>query len=242
MQVVLHASERSVFQFNSPRADAIEEALRAAAQGLPGRWVGPLARVTRRAVVGDGFFVYVTWVFALNPGTPRDAAVASLRERVDAELGRVSRDFTRAAVWDYAEAANGPIAWWESGGAANESRSRVAAPTMTARLDTDDNPIGPTTALNSPTSPSDLLGGGGGTRDSEIASTVRLAAGAVIAVTAAGVLAAYVPASAMPWNWGREDRERRAREARDEEDRRRRERRDEEDRERRAHLGGPQGA
>ena len=219
MYRVVHASERSIFQYNMPTAEAIEEALRRAVRGVPGQWVGPLARVTRRAIVGDGFFTFVTWVFE-ESGPP----TATLRERVDAALREVSSDFTPTAVWDFAEAANGPIAWWRSGAAANESRSRYAAPTMTARLDSDDNPIGPTTAANAPTSPSDILGGGGGTRDAGLARTIQLAAGAVIVVGVAGLVVTYIPPEIMPWNWGREDRERKARRAREEEDRERRER------------------
>lgn len=202
----VHASERSIFQYNQPTAEAIEEALRAAVRGLPGAWVGPLARVTRRAIVGDGFFTFVTWVF--EAGAVAGDAAALLRGRVDAALREVSSDFSPSSVWQFSETANGPLAWWQSGGAANDARSRYAAPTLTGRLDTDDNPIGPTASANSPTSPSDLLGGGGGTRDAGLARTVQLAAGAVIAVAVTGLVVTYVPPSVMPWNWGRDRRER----------------------------------
>ena len=79
----LTSTERSIFEANQPSADAIGAAMRRvtgaqiadawnnlnAANPTQasewGAWVGPAPRITRRAVIGSGFYTDVVWVWEL---------------------------------------------------------------------------------------------------------------------------------------------------------------------------------
>jgi hypothetical protein len=158
--VLIFAEERSVFSADAPTSAQIESALRRAALA-PGGWIGPHARITRTAQIGERFRTRFAWLYGWPPATvPTLAAapVAELLQRVNDALGSTSYAWQGAEAQPFAEAVNGSLAWWTSGQASN-TRTRDVFPTGTGRLMADENPIGPTSAATHPPTPGDILSG-----------------------------------------------------------------------------------
>ena len=167
---VLYAVENSVIEADAPSAVKIEAALRGAPGALPEatrwQWVGGAPRIVRQAIVGTGFRTHVAWPAAWTDAQVALADLGPLRDAlaraggaalasIDAGPLGVRTEWT-ATVADYGEAANGPLAFWTSGAAAN-TRTRDNFPTGTARLDPNENPLGPDTNVS--TSPTGIVRG-----------------------------------------------------------------------------------
>lgn len=165
MAVILISAELpTVLESSAPSAEAVAQAFR---DGRPGAassfgWVGPSARVTREARVGDRFYTRASWLGAWPAeGYDTDAPLASsaeaVRASVAAKLNALVSGWTVTAV-PYAPAVNGSLEWWRSG-AATATRTRGEFPELAGRLDALENPIGPTTAESHPSTGRDVAEG-----------------------------------------------------------------------------------
>jgi hypothetical protein len=164
--VIVTATERTRLEGNAPDADEIARALENArldgAEYGRGRWIGPGPRITRRAVP-PVYETRIAWVYAWpspgpwRPGAPQRELSEALRARVRQNLRWVSGDWGPVRVVPWAERLNGPLAAWESGELA-QTRTRTAFPTGAARLDPEENPIGPTTRDTRPSTLRDVPG------------------------------------------------------------------------------------
>ena len=160
--VIVAAEERSVFSPNAPTALEIERALAPLATD-GGSWLGPHARITRGAPMGERFPTRVAWVYAWPVSVAADlerAPVAALQARVVAALDNIARGWQGVRVTPYAPAVNGSLEWWSSGTAAN-TQTRHTFPTGAGRLAPDENPIGPTTPETHVPTPGEILSGAG---------------------------------------------------------------------------------
>lgn len=158
--VIITATERSVLYANAPTAAQIEAALAPLAIA-PGGWIGPHARITRTAMIGERFGTTFAALYAWPEASVPDlehAPVADLVRRVDAALADVSSGWQGARAIPYAPAVHGSVAWW-SNGQASITRTRDTFPTGSGRVDADENPIGPTTPETHPTTPGQVGSG-----------------------------------------------------------------------------------
>lgn len=153
--VVVLCEETSQLEANAPSSTAIGNALRGVTM-QPGHWVGSSPRITRVARVGVGFLTRVAWVWSWDSTHTAAAVRPVLEDWVRAELNAVAPGAWTLTTLHYAEAANGPLAWWASGEAA-VTRTRDQFPTGTGRLDPDENAAGPTTPATHPTTPGDVV-------------------------------------------------------------------------------------
>ncbi len=206
----LASTERSIFEANEPSADAIGAALRnvTGAQIADawnnlnpsgptqaaewGAWVGPAPRITRRAVIGSGFFTDTTWLWELPDAFAQRAPFlrAALGLLAKGQLQTISGDWTDPVVSDYAPAINGPLDAWRSGQLA-VTRTRDEAQTGVARVDPNENARGPTTRDTHPRSPAEAAG-----------DAANAAGGAVLGFAKATAIAgAAVLAAVLGWRW-----------------------------------------
>lgn len=166
---ISHASSRAA---TSPSAQSIGEAFRMASlrQSNVGGWVGPAPRVTRKGGLIDNAMdpfgnhpqnqTTAVALYAVPDGTSLARAVAILtavRDRVRLYLESIDGidgTWGDLSVVRYAEAANGPLSWWESG-AASRTRTSERFPVLTT--DPDENPVGPTGSDTHPTTAAETL-------------------------------------------------------------------------------------
>lgn len=164
-RVLALAVESSVLERNAPTAEQIDAAFRAASvsQGLYseadywGDWVGPAPRITRRAVVGSAFRTYAAWLYEVSDDTPPERWTVIQRLLLDnlrEELAKQSSDWS-AQLRPYSATLNGSVRWWSTGQAARTA-TQNEFPTLTGRVDANENPTGPTTPETHPTSTSEL--------------------------------------------------------------------------------------
>lgn len=159
--IVVIAEERSALLPNAPTATAITAAFRRA-RLAEGDWIGPAPRITRTAVIGERFGTRATWIYGWPAGGPWDtrSPSGSLRDelvrRVTSELARAAAGWQPVLTAPWSAPVNGPLAWWASG-EASVTRTRDQFPTGTGRLDADEDPLGPTTAADHPTSPGETV-------------------------------------------------------------------------------------
>jgi hypothetical protein len=156
---VVRCLDQSVTQLGMPAAQDIDAAWVAVPSLAGGRWAGP-PRITRTSQVGERFRTTLVGVYVLPPwaGTT-DAPVsisppaASVRNAFARQLLSALRSSQTVPGWQHAvtvpylPAINGDLAWWASGQAAvTQTREASDVPTFLARVDTPENPVGPTTA------------------------------------------------------------------------------------------------
>jgi hypothetical protein len=165
---VVSASERSLATFNAPAGDSIVAALRAV-QVPRARWVGPQPRITRRFDLPYAV-TFVTWLLDVDEVTFAPGLRANIAQQVAEQLRHTTPIYSETAggagngwspvdVSPYAEAVNGPLAWWRSG-EASRTHTALAFPssTVTAALaGTNENPVGPTSPDTSPGTPTSDL-------------------------------------------------------------------------------------
>ncbi len=168
---ITHASVRVA---TAPSAASLTSAVQAAAlpQADVGGWVSPRPRITRKGgvldVLADPFGTHpqnqttVTSIYEVPEGTGLVRTVAILsavRDRLALAMRALDANglqgyWSPVSVTRYAEAINGPVAWWSDGSAAR-TRTEERFPILTT--DPDENPRGPTGADTHPTTPAETL-------------------------------------------------------------------------------------
>lgn len=173
VRFIVRTTERSITLAGIPAAEEIARGFREGLAGIPGlaskgAWVGPRPRVTRVAVVPQGFFTRAVWLVewqdsvltARRGVTPYNEVLAG---NVYQRLRAVTEGLVASGVWSapvvepYAPALHGPLDWWQSGRAA-VTQTQDEFPVGFARLtDATENPSGPTTPETHPSTQTDAL-------------------------------------------------------------------------------------
>lgn len=182
--VIVHAIESSILQANTPSAQQIDAALNAVnfGGGNWGGWVGPRARITRQAIIGQSFQTHAAYLYQWPDNAFTAAHIDYMRAQLLAQVQQMLQptgDWT-VTLEGYAPATNGSIDWWSSGNA-SITTTRDDFPTTTGRVDATENPTGPTTAATHPSTPGQVAAGIGSGLSS-ILSPVTLLVVAVAAV------------------------------------------------------------
>jgi len=155
-------------------ADVTYAAVQQALDGVAafGAWAGP-PRLTRMA---NSCKLHVARVWRFNDDMPvvLSTHTATLRDRTRERLEALTQVNAWAVTADmHNESTNGPLAWWTSGEAAR-TQTRDQYPEAAARLDPEENPVGPTSGATHPRSPLDVTG------------TIADSVGVVVALAALG--------------------------------------------------------
>lgn len=139
-----------------PRATAVAAAMRKyTPQRNPvlGQWVGPSPRVTRKPVLG-GFETDVAWLYAW-PDTDYSlqnlpVLKRNLHDQVKDGVKEMGWTWSDPVLIPYSATVHGSANWWATG-QASQTHTRDESATGIARLDTPENPVGPTTDDTHPT-------------------------------------------------------------------------------------------
>lgn len=189
------ATEKSATLAGAPSSAAILTVLNDAARA-GGDWVGPAPRVTKTLHTPSptqGYWTTFAWPIDVHEGLLEDR-LRAVREGVAYALSRIGTWYN-LSITPYSESLNGPTDFWTSGNAAR-TRTRDDFPSGTARLDPDENPIGPNDPETRLPTALDRLGGAADKAvDTIQAVTTLLVVGAVVY---AGFL--IIPALTKPRN------------------------------------------
>lgn len=155
--------ERSVLSGNAPTAAEIAQSfndgLTVAQANVSGlRWVNPRPRVTRIMITGAARanVTRAVGLLEINKDVPADQAAqiaVGVGGSVFLKLTLQSSDWSSANVQPYNAGINGPLAWWacvDQSQCASVTLTENQFPELAGRLQADENPIGPTTALTHP--------------------------------------------------------------------------------------------
>lgn len=143
--VIVSATEKSVLEAMAPSPEEVLTAVRKHTTYGASQWgafVGPRPRITRRAVLGVGWYTTFSWVYGWPDTDWYRQHEAYLRRRliddIQAGLREQSADWSVVSMMNYSPAAHGSLSWWSSGQAA-ETESEHDASLITP----SENPIGP---------------------------------------------------------------------------------------------------
>ena len=121
-------------------------------------WVGPQTRIVRSFVTG-ALSANVTKATNIAAVTAPDAATAQqvvqvLAAQLNTQLNNVG-SWQAAGVAPYNQPTNGDLAWWQCTGTTPEqcasvTQTRDTFPELAARLQANENPVGPTSSATGP--------------------------------------------------------------------------------------------
>lgn len=179
---ILTAVESSVAQWNAPSYNDIATALLGTT--LPGgvRWVGPGPRVTRKTdpLTLHANITQFSWPITVDAPTLATAdsiahqtasvVQAALRGSLFSRVvdSTISSGWSTVTVAPFSLDVNGTLEWWQSGQAV-QTQTRDAFFQGLARLQPDENPLGPDTPLVRPPTQGEALQN---VTDSAVSSTV----------------------------------------------------------------------